>query len=68
MIKLMRGEHLTMHDQNGRLLVTANRSRNRLYKVLMGIKDDTRLQLAMVSESSKCHARLGHVNVETMRQ
>lgn len=34
----LRGEQLTMHDQQGKLLVTAKRSRNRLYKVHMGIK------------------------------
>lgn len=36
----MRGEHLTMHDRDGKLLVKANRSKNRLYKVCMGIRDN----------------------------
>ena len=29
----LRGDYLTMHDRDGKLLVKANRSRNRLYKV-----------------------------------
>lgn len=32
----LRGEELTMHDQHGKLLVKAKRSKNRLYKVDMG--------------------------------
>lgn len=32
----LRGEYLTMHDQDGKLLVKATRSKNRLYKVQMG--------------------------------
>ena len=63
----MSGEQLTMHDQQGKILVTARRSRNRLYKVRMGITDDLKAHLTMASESSKWHARLGHVNHETMR-
>ncbi|XP_024009440.1 uncharacterized protein LOC112084523 [Eutrema salsugineum] len=31
----MRGDYLTLHDQDGRLLMKANRSKNRLYKVIM---------------------------------
>lgn len=64
----MRGEELTMHDQNRKLLATANRSRYRLYKVRMGLKEDTSLHLSRSNESSKWHARLGHVNLETMRE
>ena len=63
----LRGEHLTMHDQHGRLLVKANRSKNRLYKVRMGIKDSSQLHLSEISESNRLHARLGHVNTATMR-
>ncbi|XP_009150440.1 uncharacterized protein LOC103873793 [Brassica rapa] len=37
----LRGEQLTMHDQKGKLLVTASRSKNRLYKVHMGIKSQS---------------------------
>ena len=56
-----------MHDQHGRLLVKANRSKNRLYKVWMGIKDSSQLHLSEISESNRWHARLEHVNTATMR-
>lgn len=63
----MRGETLTMRDPHGKLLVTAMRSKNRLYKVKMGLKSTSRLYLTAGSESCKWHARLGHVNYETIR-
>lgn len=63
----LKGGHLTMHDQNGKLLVRANRSKNRLYKVRMGVKDTSRLHLSEISESNRWHSRLGHVNTRTMK-
>ena len=56
-----------MHDQHGKLLVTAMRSRNKLYKVRMGLKNTSRLYLTADSESCKWRARLGHINYETIR-
>lgn len=64
----LKGEHLTMRDAYGKLLVQANRSKNRLYKVRMGIKDASGLYLADISESNRWHARLGHVNTTTMKK
>lgn len=63
----MKEDYLTMHDQEGKLLVKANRSQNRLYKVRMGIKETARLFLTTTSDSSRWHAWLGHVNLETIR-
>lgn len=65
----MRGEQLTMHDQKGKLLVTANSSRNRLYKLRMGLrlKDSSYLNLAATNESRKWHAQFGHINLETIK-
>lgn len=63
----LKGELLTMHDQSGKLLVTAKRSRNRLYKVHMGLKNGSCLYLSMEHETNKWHERLGHVNSETIR-
>lgn len=63
----LRKELLTMHDQHGKLLVRATRSKNRLYKVRMGIRDTSHLHLSEISESSRWHARLGHVNTATMK-
>ncbi|KAG7564160.1 Integrase catalytic core [Arabidopsis suecica] len=63
----MKGEKLTMHDSEGKLLVKAVRSINRLYKVNMGIKDTMCLHSRTQIDSERWHARLGHVNLETMK-
>lgn len=63
----MKGEVLTMHDQDGKLLVRATRSKNRLYKVRMGIESTPCLFLTAEGEASRWHARLGHANHETIR-
>ena len=63
----LKGECLTMHDRDGKLLVNAKRSRNRLYKVRMGIKDKTCLLTTETSESTRWHERLGHINWETIK-
>ena len=56
-----------MHNRDGKLLVKANRAKNRLYKVRMRLKDTTQLYLTAISESTRWHARLGHVNLATMK-
>lgn len=63
----MRGEHLTMHDREGKLIANAVRSKNRLYKVWMGLKETMCYLSTTISESSRWHARLGHANMETIR-
>lgn len=63
----LREDYLTMHDRDGKLLVKASRAKNRLYKVRMGLKEDLCLQTAAMGDSSRWHARLGHVNFETIR-
>jgi len=63
----MKGEDLTMHDRDGKLLVKAVRSKNRLYKVSMGIKDTMCLYSTTPIDSSRWHARLVHINHETMK-
>ncbi|WZZ60567.1 hypothetical protein YC2023_060674 [Brassica napus] len=63
----LRRDLLTMHDQNKKLLVTAKRSKNQLYKVRMRAKATTCLHLSTERKSSRWHARLGHVNLETIR-
>lgn len=63
----MKREYLTMHDQHGKLLVKTNRSKNRLYKVRMGIKDAAQQYLNEISKSNRWHARLGHINNITMK-
>lgn len=63
----MREDYLTLHDQDGKLLVKATRSKNRLYKVRMGLINNLCLQIKTMSDSAKWHARLGHINTENMR-
>ena len=53
----LKGDDLTMHDQHGKLLVKANRSKNKLYKVRMGIRDTSQLFLSEISESNRWHSR-----------
>ena len=54
----LRGELLTMHDQPGKLLVAAKRSRNRLYKVHMGLKSGSCLYLSTENETNRRRERL----------
>jgi len=59
--------YLTMHDQEGKLLVKVERSKNRLYKVRMGLRNNECLYLTTTSNSSLWHARMGHVNLTTLK-
>lgn len=63
----MRGEELIMHDREGKLIAKAIRSKNRLYKVRMGLKETMCYLSTKSSESSRWHARLGHINLESMK-
>jgi len=63
----IREDYLTLHDMDGNLIVKANRSRNRLYKVLMEIGDAKCLKLEVQSDSARWHARLGHIGVDSMK-
>lgn len=56
-----------MHDQQGKLLVRAQRGRNKLYKVRMGIRDIEQSYLTEITKSNRWHARLGHINLTTMK-
>ncbi|KAG7578131.1 Zinc finger CCHC-type [Arabidopsis thaliana x Arabidopsis arenosa] len=63
----MKGESLVVNDKDGKLLVKASRSKNRLYKVLMEVEATRCLQITALNDSAKWHARLGHVGLETMK-
>lgn len=63
----MKGEDLIMHDREGKLIAKATRSKNRLYKVRMGLKETVCYLSSKSSDSSKWHARLGHINLDTMK-
>ena len=62
----LKGEHLTMCDHHGKLLVKAERSKNRLYKVQMKLRDSACLYLTSMSEASTWHPRMGYVNMTTL--
>lgn len=63
----MKEDFLTMHDRDGKLLVKAIRSENRLYKVCMRLREHVCLNLTQRNDSSIWHARLGHINLETIK-
>ncbi|KAG7583121.1 GAG-pre-integrase domain [Arabidopsis suecica] len=63
----MKGGLLTMLDPDGKLLVEAERSKNRLYKVRMGLKNRESLYLTTKSDSDRWHARMGHINFATLQ-
>ncbi|XP_024013158.1 uncharacterized protein LOC112087473 [Eutrema salsugineum] len=63
----MKEDHLTLHDCDGRLLVKAHRSRNRFYKVRMEVEATKCLQLMDLNDSTRWHARLGHIGLENMK-
>ncbi|KAL1219422.1 Retrovirus-related Pol polyprotein from transposon TNT 1-94 [Cardamine amara subsp. amara] len=65
----MKDNLLKIFDRNGQLLVETTRSKNRLYKVVLDVDDIIKcLYLKGIRKSSKWHARLGHVNLETMNK
>lgn len=62
----MKDDYLTLRDKEGKLITQAQRSKNRLYKVVIDIVDSRCLQLSTLSDSQNWHARLGHIGRDTM--
>lgn len=63
----MKEEHLTLCDKEWKLIVQGNRSKNRLYKVLINIVEIKCLHAATQTESTIWHAWLGHIGKQSMR-
>lgn len=63
----LKDDQLMLFDRAGKLMVKTTRSRNRLYKVTLQAESVQCLELTTTTESSRWHARLGHVNHETMK-
>ncbi|CAA7042014.1 unnamed protein product [Microthlaspi erraticum] len=63
----MKENYLTVHDREGKLLVKANREKNRLYKVLMEVESTKCLQAEALNDSTRWHARLGHIGIEALK-
>ena len=63
----MKDDTLTLFDRNGGVMVRTKRTRNRLYKVCLVVDRMQCLQIESITESSLWHARLGHVNINTLK-
>lgn len=63
----MRKDYLNLYDREGKLLVKATRSRNRLYKVSLEVESPKCLQLVISNESRIWHARLGHIRTDALK-
>ncbi|XP_033129820.1 uncharacterized protein LOC103872873 isoform X1 [Brassica rapa] len=62
----MRDNTLSLFDRSGELMLKTTRSSNRLYKVTLHAEQVRCLQV-ITNVSSTWHARLGHVNIESMK-
>ena len=58
---------LKMFDRNGTLLMKVKRSHNRLYRILLETNQPTSLLTKLADLAWLWHARLGHVNFQTLR-
>ena len=63
----MKGDMLMLFDRLGGMMLKTTRSKNRLYKVSLQVHENPECLLIKPSESSRWHARMGHVNTETMK-
>lgn len=63
----MKEDVLKLLDRSGQLMIKCTRSKNRLYIVILQADILKYLQITATSEFSKWHARLGHLNDETMK-
>lgn len=63
----MKGDTLILFDRLGELMIKTTRAKNRLYKVTLQADQVQCLQIKSSSDSSKWHARLGHINYETLK-
>ena len=63
----MKEDYLYLYDRDDQLLVKANKTRNRLYKVIMEVESTRCLQLIHLKDSSKWHAQLGHVGLDNLK-
>ncbi|KAM0008922.1 putative RNA-directed DNA polymerase [Helianthus debilis subsp. tardiflorus] len=63
---LMRREFLRMYDEQGKLIMKVQRSSNRLYKIILRVSKPVCLVAKLDDEGWMWHARLGHVNFQTL--
>ena len=63
----MKDDMLSLFDRLGGLMLRTIRSKNILYKVSLQVQENAKCLQIGATESSKWHARLGHVNTKTMK-
>ncbi|KAK1419234.1 hypothetical protein QVD17_28397 [Tagetes erecta] len=64
----MKDDLLLMHDDKGKLLMKVQRSKNRLYTIRLKTGKPVCLQAKIDNDDWLWHARLGHVNFDSMKQ
>ena len=64
---LMKDDVLTLRDKDGKLITSAKRSPNRLYKVLMEMVEVKCLYSKVQDNGRRWHARLGHIGTDSLQ-
>lgn len=64
---VLHGAFLWIHDKSGRLLMKVERSSNRLYKIMLETCKPACLMGSIAEPAWLWHARLGHVNFQTIK-
>jgi len=64
----MKDDYLTMHDAGNCLLMKVQRTPNRLYKIKLTIGEPICLHSRLSEDTWRWHARLGHINFESMKK
>lgn len=64
----MKDNFLTMHDADNCLLMKVQRTSNRLYKIKLQIGVPICLHSRLSEDAWRWHARLGHINFESMKK
>ncbi|KAF5794275.1 putative RNA-directed DNA polymerase [Helianthus annuus] len=62
----MKDNYLRMYDTHGRLFMKVQRSKNRLYKILLHTTVPVCLGMHLEEENWLWHARLGHINFQIL--
>lgn len=63
----MKDNELSLLDKHGKEMIKTKRAKNRLYKVILQVDQLQCLQIQSCTDPEVWHARLGHINKETMR-
>ena len=64
----MKDNYLAMHDADNCLLMKVQRTPNRLFKIKLKIGVPICLHSRLSEDTWRWHARLGHINFESMKK